>query len=95
MHINNTPVRWAGQRFGANYAAPYPGEHVRYYVSLDHAKQELSDDQFAHPGDSILLWKVDPHDSEGEVISATRTDAAHADRLVVMGPMGGVRVEHV
>lgn len=25
MRINNIPVRWVSQRFGANYADPYPG----------------------------------------------------------------------
>lgn len=95
MHINGIPVLYAGQRYGANYSAPYPGEHVRYYFSLYHAREELALDPFSCSGDTILLWKVSPHDSEAEVISATLTDAAEADYLVEMGPRGGVKSERI
>jgi len=47
------------------------------------------------PGDTVLLWKVSPDMSEGECISATRTDAAEADHILTVGPQGGVKVEKV
>lgn len=95
MHINNHPIRWAGQRFGANYADPHPGEHVDYFLSIEHARQVLQDDPLGCTGDTIALWAVSPHDSEGEVISRTRTDLAEAHRIVTLGPRGGTTVERI
>lgn len=86
-------ARWAGQRFGANYASPYHGEHVTLYESLEMAKRDLSEDVFGCAGDSVALWRVDAHDSEAEAIGRTNTDLAEADRLLTLGPRGGVKVE--
>ena len=95
MHVNSSPIRWAGQRYGANYSAPYPGENVLVFSTLWEAAQTLSEDVHGCAGDSLLLWSVSPHDSYAEVVSATRTDAAHADRIVTLGPKGGTRIERV
>lgn len=88
-------ARWAGQRFGANYATPYPGEHVRLFGSILEAAEELKDDLFACTGDSIVLWWIDPSDSAAEAISRTRTDLAEADRVLTLGPRGGIKVERI
>lgn len=90
-----TVARWAGQRFGANYADPHPGEHVSLYGSIEEARAELAGDAHGCAGDSIALWGVSPHDSTGEATSRTRTDLAEADRLLTLGPLGGVKVERI
>lgn len=95
MRINNIPVRWVGQRHGANYADPYPGEHVLEFFSIEHAAETLRDDAFGCAGDTIVLWRTDVHDSQGEAHSRTLSDIAEADRLLTMGPRGGVRVEAI
>ena len=91
----NETARWAGQRYGANYAAPFPGEHVTLYARISDAADELALDCFGCTGDTILLWAVDAHDSEAEAKARTLSDAAHADRLLTLGPRGGVKVEHI
>ena len=91
----NTPARYAGQRYGANYAPAYPGEHVTLFGSLAEAEAVLREDPHACAGDSILLWSVSVHDSRAEAVSATLSDAAHADRIVILGALGGTRVERV
>lgn len=95
MRINNIPVRWVGQRYGGNYAPAYPGEHVMEFFSIDHAAEELRSDRLGCPGDTILLWRTDVHDSQAEAHSRTLSDAAEADRLLTLGPRGGVKVERV
>lgn len=94
MRINNIPVRYAGQFSGANYAPAYPGEHVELFTSLYEA-EEFVRDLPMNDGVSLLLWKVSVHDSHGEVVGATRTDAAHADYLIEVGPYGGIRRERL
>lgn len=84
MRINNIPVRYVGQRWGANYAPPFPGEHVKEYLDLRHARQDLTDDPFGCDGDTILLWRCDPNDSPAEAYSRTLSDAAEADVLLTL-----------
>lgn len=95
MRINNIPVRWVGQRYGANYAPAYPGEHVMEFFSIDHAADELRDDRLACPGDSIVLWRVSADASQAEAHAVTLSELAHADRILTLGPRGGVKVERI
>lgn len=95
MHVNNIPVRYAGQIMGgANYAAAYPGENVELFFNLEHAR-EWVDALPLNDGVQVILFKVSPHDSHGEVISATYRDAAEGSHLVEVGPRGGVKVTRI
>lgn len=88
-------ARYVGQFSGVNYAEAYPGEHVEFFTSIEHAKEFLQDQPMTETGDRVILWATDAHDSRAEAAERTLSDVAEADRVLTLGPFGGVKVERI